>query len=314
MNLLASLRYLVALHEHRHFGRAAQACHITQPALSNALRALEDELGTPVVRRGRSFAGFTPEGERVLASAQRMLLEHELLRQDLESAAGDPRGRLIIGSVPTAMPVAARFAAELQARHEGIAPVVRSMSSQEIESGLEELSLDLALGYTERLGAQPARIQVLPQYTERYYLVRHAASTTGEAMSMGSPMRWSDAAGLPLCLLTPEMHNRSIVDAAFASVGAKVKPAIETNSILTLALTAGAGKVCAVLPGALLGLVRSQARLQVLPLVEPTVLTPMGFMVPRSDRPMPTLAAAMRLAAHPDWLAQVGRHSTSFVS
>ena len=45
MNLLASLRYLAALDEHKHFGRAAQACHITQPALSNPLRALEAEFG-----------------------------------------------------------------------------------------------------------------------------------------------------------------------------------------------------------------------------------------------------------------------------
>jgi len=63
MNLLTSMRYLAALNEHRHFGRAALACHITQPALSNALRALEEEFGTVIVRRGRSFAGFTPEGE-----------------------------------------------------------------------------------------------------------------------------------------------------------------------------------------------------------------------------------------------------------
>ena len=69
MNLLTSLRYLVALAEHRHFARAAQACHITQPALSNALRALEKEFGTPIVKRARSYAGLTPEGERVLASA-----------------------------------------------------------------------------------------------------------------------------------------------------------------------------------------------------------------------------------------------------
>ena len=69
MNLLASLRYLAALDEHKHFGRAALACHITQPALSNALRALEEEFGTAIVKRGRSFGGFTTEGERVLASA-----------------------------------------------------------------------------------------------------------------------------------------------------------------------------------------------------------------------------------------------------
>src|SRR5688572_29442313 len=83
MNLLASLRYLVALSEHRHFARAAEACHITQPALSNALRALEQEFGTPIVRRGRTFAGLTEEGERILLTARRMLHEHELLQQEL---------------------------------------------------------------------------------------------------------------------------------------------------------------------------------------------------------------------------------------
>ena len=129
MNLLSSLRYLAALDEHKHFGRAAAACHITQPALSNALRALEDEFGIAIVRRGRSFGGFTPEGERVLASAQRMLHERELLQQDLNSVAGSPQGTLTIGAVPTAIPIAARFAAMLHARHPGITPVVRSLSS-----------------------------------------------------------------------------------------------------------------------------------------------------------------------------------------
>ena len=75
MNLLASLRYLVALDEHKHFGRAALACHVTQPALSNALRALEEEMGATIINRGRVFVGLTPEGERVLESAQRMLRE-----------------------------------------------------------------------------------------------------------------------------------------------------------------------------------------------------------------------------------------------
>ncbi|MFM6991368.1 MAG: LysR family transcriptional regulator, partial [Rhodoferax sp.] len=50
MNLLSSLRYLVALQEHKHFGRAAEACHITQPALSNAIRALEREFGVVIVK------------------------------------------------------------------------------------------------------------------------------------------------------------------------------------------------------------------------------------------------------------------------
>src|ERR1035441_3403880 len=93
MNLLEAMRYLVALEQHRHFGRAASACHITQPALSNALRSLETELGVAIVRRGRNYEGLTPEGERVLASANRLLREQELLRQDLHSGIGMPRGR-----------------------------------------------------------------------------------------------------------------------------------------------------------------------------------------------------------------------------
>ena len=75
MNLLASMKYLVALNEHRHFARAAEACHITQPALSNALRALEEEFGVVIVHRGRTFAGLTQEGKQVLSAAQRMLHE-----------------------------------------------------------------------------------------------------------------------------------------------------------------------------------------------------------------------------------------------
>ena len=94
MNLLTSMRYLVALHEHRHFGRAAVACHITQPALSNALKALEVEFKVVIVKRGRNYAGLTPEGERVLQSAQRMLHEQDVLKQELGSDADKPRGVL----------------------------------------------------------------------------------------------------------------------------------------------------------------------------------------------------------------------------
>ena len=104
MNLLPSLRYLVALNEHRHFGRAAQACHITQPALSNALRALEQEFEAVIVKRERNYGGFTPDGEIILASAQRMLREHALLQDALKGDALTPHGSLRIGAVPTAVP------------------------------------------------------------------------------------------------------------------------------------------------------------------------------------------------------------------
>jgi DNA-binding transcriptional LysR family regulator len=317
MNLLASLRYLVALDEHKHFGRAAQACHVTQPALSNALRALEQEFGTTIINRGRVFVGLTPEGERVLASAQRMLHEREMLHQDLSSIASQPVGQIVIGAVPTAIPIAGRFAAMLQARHPGIAPTVLSMTSDEIEHGLDKLSLDLGLGYTDRLPERQSRLRSLAQYSEHYFLVQKASTLnqakaqtvhTGKININGS-ITWKQAALLPLCLLTPDMHNRTIIDSAFHKAGMKVKPIIETNSILTLALSVVAGEVCSILPGALLDAVRGHIELEALTLIEPTVLTPIGFMLPQSERASRTQQAAFELAQDPAWLRHAAAHS-----
>lgn len=309
MSSLASFRYLLALNEHRHFGRAAQACHITQPALSNALKALEEELGVPMVKRGRTYAGLTPEGERVLLAAQRMLHEQALLMQDLASTAEQPQGRLSLGVVPTAVPIATRFAAQLQVRHPGIAPVLRSMSSREIEEGLDNLSLDLGLGFAERLAAGKApRFELRAQYTEHYFLVRRAARPAPQ-LSLGAPMRWAEAGTLRLCLLTPEMHNRSLVDSAFERAGVMVKPVMETDSVLTLALAVQAGDVASVLPGALVGAVRSQGELEALPLVEPEMLTPLVFACLGQARPSRAMQAAWALAADEQWLAQAAAHS-----
>jgi DNA-binding transcriptional LysR family regulator len=313
MNLLTSLRYLVALAEHRHFARAAESCHITQPALSNALRALEKEFGTPIVKRARSYAGLTPEGERVLATAQRMLHEHALLQQELASRVGQPRGRLQLGVVPTAVPVAARFAARLQATHPGIVPVVRTLSSQDIEEGLENLSLDMALGFTDRL-KKGGPFAVLPQYAEHYFLVRRLQEPgrVGHAeLQLGKSMPWASAAQLPLCLLTPEMHNRSIVDRAFAEAGAVVTPVMETNSVLTLALSVLAGHVCSVLPGAMVGAIRSQGELEALPLVAPEMATAIGFMHLAKNSASRVLEAALALAQDERWLQHAAQHSGS---
>jgi DNA-binding transcriptional LysR family regulator len=313
MNLLASLRYLVALDEHKHFGRAALACHVTQPALSNALRALEEEMGATIINRGRVFVGLTPEGERVLESAQRMLRERELLHQDLSSIAHQPVGKIVIGAVPTAVPIAGRFAAMLQARHPGISPTVLSMTSDDIEKGLDKLSLDLGLGYTERLPERQSRLRSVTQYTEHYFLVRKlGANFLGDnrpRMQLGDKISWKEAAALPLCLLTPDMHNRTIVNKAFYDAGVSVKPIIETNSILTLALSVVAGEVCSILPGALVDAVRGYTELEALPLHEPTVLTQIGFMMPESLRTSRTQQAALALANDAAWLRHAAAHS-----
>lgn len=308
MNLLEALRYLAALEQHRHFGRAAQACRITQPALSNAIRALEAELGVAVVRRSRQYEGLTAEGEVVLAHAHRLLHETESLRQELQVLAGAPRGRLLIGVVPTAVPVAARFAAQLRERHAGIVPVLRSLSSQEIEAGLENLSLDLGLGYTGRTQVGARGLQIWPQYSEAYFLVQRRAAGAG-ALTFGEPIGWKQAATRPLMLLTLEMHNRAVIDEAFQSVGANVEPALETNSVQALVSALREGSLAAVLPGAQVSAAMGLVGLEARALVEPTVLTPVGYMSSKAARATPTLRAALALAQEPAWLAHAAAHS-----
>lgn len=315
MSLFTSLHYLVALHHHKHFGRAAQACHITQPALSNAIRALEQEFGTTIVKRGRAFECFTPEGEVIFQTAQRLLHEQELLQQKLQSAASAPVGRLVLGAVPSVMPIAARFAGFLYKRHPGIRLTLRSLSSTDIDAGLEDLSLDLALGYSERLQSAPlkaraAQLSTLPQYEERYFLLRRAAKPSAKGLQLGKQAcTWAKAAEKPLCLLTPEMYNRFLVDGAFRQAGVAPQPVIETDSVPTLGLTVLVGNVCSVLPGALLDDVANHGELEALPLESPTLTTPIAFMYANTQRPSLTLQAALELAADAEWMAHVRAHA-----
>ena len=299
MNLLDAMRYLAALEQHRHFGRAAQACHITQPALSNAIRALESELGVAVVRRSRQYEGLTAEGEVVLAHAHRLLHESESLRQELHAMAGAPRGRLQLGAVPTAVPVASRFAARLHRRHPGIQVSLRSLSSPEIDTGLENLSLDLALGYTERREVSARRLTVCPQYREAYYLVRKLGEAG--ALTRGEPLPWAEAVAQPLVLLTPDMHHRAIVERAVAEAGATLAPVVETNSFHAFGPALDEGMLAAVMPGAVLGTLAGMPGLVARPLVAPEVHTPIGLMTASGPRASRALQAALALAQDEAW-------------
>jgi DNA-binding transcriptional LysR family regulator len=237
-----------------------------------------------------------------------VLREQELLQQALRGSAEQPQGRLVLGVVPTALPIAARFAAQLAARHPGLRPELRSLSSQEIETGLDTLAIDLGLGYTER-PAPPlrARLQVWPQYVERYHLLQRSAG--GAGLQFGPPATWAEAAALPLALLSPDMHNRVLLDAVFAQQGLQVQPAFETNSVFALLLAVQQGTLAAVLPGALVATLAGPAPLLARPLGSPELHTPIGFMGSAAARPSRALQAALRLAADATWLADVAAHS-----
>ncbi len=101
---IKQLQYLVALHEHGHFGRAAEASFVSQSTLSAGLRELESLLGVTLVERSRRAMRFTPLGEQVVAKAHRLLREAEEL-SELVQASGKPlAGELRMSVIPTIAP------------------------------------------------------------------------------------------------------------------------------------------------------------------------------------------------------------------
>nr|WP_221237188.1 LysR substrate-binding domain-containing protein [Roseospira goensis] len=296
--------YLVALAREKHFGRAAAACHVSQPTLSNAIRQLEETLGVPIVERGQSFRGFTPEGETVLAHARRMLAEQDALEQTLRGRASGLRGVARLGVIPTALPAMPHLLAPFAARHPEVRVVLRSMSSRAIAQGLAEYDLDAGVTYLDNEPLPNVRRTAL--YAERSVLL----TRRGPALEGRDSVTWAEAARLPLCLLTPDMQNRRITEAAFRAAGVAVAPQVETNSLINLAALARQGPWSSVVPELLLSTLRPDPALVALPLVAPAVTHTVGLVFADRDPPAPlaralaTLAVELGLPATLDALAR----------
>ncbi|PWC33695.1 LysR family transcriptional regulator [Azospirillum sp. TSO35-2] len=285
--------YLLALAREKHFGRAAESCHVSQPTLSNAIRQLEEELQVPIVERGQKFEGFTPEGLKVLEYARRIVGERDNLRHELLALAQGVTGHLRLGAIPTALPVVPHVLAPITSRFPHIRSSVASLSSREIQRGLDEFEIDAAITYLDN---EPLNnVRTLPLYSERYYLLAQRNQVSEEQIAQGA-IPWEKAADLRLCLLTPDMQNRRIADTAFRMTGRAVEPAMETNSIVTLYTIVRADHCASIVPGQLLTVVPPHPDLVALPLVDPDMSYVVGLA--HADRdPPPPLARALAVAA-----------------
>ncbi len=285
--------YLLALSREKHFGRAAESCHVSQPTLSNAIRQLEEELQVPIVERGQKFEGFTPEGMKVLEYARRIVGERDNLRHELLALAQGVTGHLRVGAIPTALPVVPHVLTPFTTRFPHIRSSIVSLSSREIQRGLDEFELDAAITYLDN---EPLNnVRTLPLYTEHYYLLARRDELADELVAQGA-VAWEKAAELRLCLLTPDMQNRRIADTAFRMTGRTVQAAMETNSIVTLYTIVRSGTCASIVPGQLLTIVPPHPDIVALPLVDPELSHVVGLAYADRDPP-PPLARALAMSA-----------------
>lgn len=241
---LRQFKYLVAVAEERHFGRAAKRCHVTQPSLSSGIKQLELELGVPIFLRGRGqrFHGLTAEGERITAWARSVIAHTAAMRDEVAAMQNNLRGRLRIGAMPSLSPVLPVILELLRERHPGAVVDVQFIGNDEMKVGLNNFSLDVAFTYFDK--AELGRRNTLPVYTETLcLLVPDSKEFEGK-----TSITWQEAAELPLALLSPTIHERRFVDQVFANVNRRPAPKVESESILHLMFQVQFTELCTIIP------------------------------------------------------------------
>lgn len=282
---LKDLQFLHALARQKHFAKAAQECGVSQPAFSMRIRAMEERLGTAIVRRGNRYQGLTPEGEAILRHARRILDDVKFLQQDLLSAKGQITGPLNMGAVPTAAAYAARLAIHLHRSYPGILMRIETTTSLGIQSRIEEGSIDAGITYRDTVSGDVLTVD--PLYQERYVLV----CPDRMAPRSGGAVAWADLADLPLSLLEPQMQNRRILDRVFEEAGVAPRVISETNALTTAMVLASEGMAATVLPEVLIDALGPPKGTLVLPLTDPVVEKEICMVTAPRDPGLPTVEA-----------------------
>jgi DNA-binding transcriptional LysR family regulator len=251
--MLDKLDFVLALAREKHFGRAAEACGVTQPTLSAGLKQLEAQMGVLLVNRGSRFQSFTPEGERVLEWARRIVGDARAMRGE---------------------------------RHPNVQFTIYSRTSIEILDLLENLEIDAGITY---LGNEPlGRVSAIPLYQERYRLLTSADAPLGDR----DRVTWAEVAQVPLCLLTPDMQNRRIIDRLLLSAGGESRPTLESDSMILLYSHVRTGRWASVMPAKLAETLGLTDTLRAIPIIEPQAVQTIGLVVPARE-PMTPLTAAL---------------------
>ena len=284
--MIDKLEFLIALAREKNFGKAAEQCGVTQPTFSAGIKQLEDTLGVMLVQRTSRFLGFTAEGERVLDWARTIVADCRAMREELRTLKQGLSGHLRIAAIPTALAMVSTLTTPYRAKHPNVKFTILSRTSSEVLSMLGNLEVDAGLTYidNEPLG----RLRAVPLYLEQYRLLTSADSPLGER----DKVTWAEVGRIPLCLLTPDMQNRRIIDSLLHAAGGHIEPTLESNSMIVLFSHVRTGRWASVMPEKLADTLGLTERLRAIPIVEPEAVHEIGLVVPPRE-PMTPLVSAL---------------------
>jgi DNA-binding transcriptional LysR family regulator len=284
--LIDKLEFIIALAREKHFGHAAEACGVTQPTLSAGVKQLEEQMGVLLVNRGSRFQGFTPEGQRVLEWARRIVGDTRNMRDEINSLRHGLTGRLRIAAIPTTLAMVAALTTPYRERHPNVQFTIYSRNSLEILELLENLEIDAGITYVEN---EPVgRVNTVPLYAEHYRLLTAADAPLGNR----DTVTWAEVAQVPLCLLTPDMQNRRIIDRLLKGAGGESRPTLESDSMILLFSHVRTGRWASVMPAKIAETLGLTETIRAIPITEPEAVQTIGLVVPARE-PMTPIAAAL---------------------
>ncbi len=283
--MIDRLEFIIALARESHFGRAAEACRVSQPTLSGGIKYLEDMFGVLLVQRGSRFHGFTPEGERVLEWARRIVGDARAMRQDIDALKRGLVGHVKIAAIPTALAMTAMLTTPYRAKHPSVRFSIVSKTSIDVLRLLDDLEVDAGLTYLDN---EPVgRVNTVPLYYEEYRLLTSPAGAFGDRDSV----TWAEVGQVPLCLLTPDMQNRRIIDALLRSAGQEPSPTLESNSMIVLFAHVRTGKWASIMPAKLAETLGLTDNVRSIPIVEPAATHAVGLIIPHREPMTPLITA-----------------------
>ena len=288
--MIDKLEMFIALAKEKHFGRAAEEVGVTQPTLSAAVKQLEDQLGVMLVRRGSRFLGLTPEGQRVLEWARRIVGDARAMREEVRAAKHGLSGHVRIAVIPTALSMVADLTKPFSDENPNTTFSILSRSSIEILSLLENLEIDAGITYldNEPLG----RMTTVPLYLENYRLVTAADSDLAKRATIS----WRAVSELQLCLMTRDMQNRRIVDQHLAEAGLTAQPTLESDSMIALFSHVRTGKWSSVMPLKLIETFGPWPDVTAIPIVEPEVTHQVGLIAAYREPHTPIISVLLKRA------------------
>jgi len=284
---LRQFKYLLAVAEEQHFGRAARRCHVTQPSLSSGIKQLELEIGAPIFLRGRGqrFHGLTPEGDSVAKWARSIIAHCDAMREEVASMRNDLKGKLRMGAMPSMSPILPLLLQMVRDKHPGVQVDVQFIGNEAMKTGLNNFSIDVALTYLDK--ADLGRRNTLPIYAERLSLL---VPDTDEFRGR-TTITWREAAELPLAMLRPSLHERRFVDQVFARINCKPEAKVESESILHLMFQVQFTELCTIIPSHFKHMPGLHRGTRALDLLDPVVSQEVGLFWAEGETMMPMARA-----------------------